>query len=51
MLGVVQHLENAMGSAFSLGPEHENLKRIGVLKSGKPLLLVLRICHLFPPKI
>lgn len=28
VFGVVQHLETAMGSAFSLGPEHENPKRI-----------------------
>ncbi len=32
MLGVVQHLENAIGSAFWLGPEHENLKRLEKLK-------------------
>lgn len=32
MLGVVQHLENAIGSVFWLGPEHGNLKRLEKLK-------------------
>lgn len=32
MLGVVQHLENAIEPEFSFGSEHGNMKRLGKIR-------------------